>query len=321
MENKEAEVQTPLTEEELKELKRKKRIARKKKLAKKKKLQEQKEALAQKEVEDKAKMEAMLTELRSEYAAHPYAAPAEAETAITVRDLKIRYRSFKKLSIKKTLFKLKKNETELFEAIKGISFDVKKGQILGVVGKNGSGKSTLLRALAGIFSPDEGSIDLHGYTISLLALGAGFEKKLTGRENIVLVGMLLGFHREEIEAKMKQIIKFSELGEFIDKPVSTYSSGMYSKLAFSITVNLETEIMLIDEVLSVGDARFKRKSAKKMKELIQQSDRTVVIVSHSMNSLSSLCDTILWLHDGEIVMQGPADQVLPKYDEFMGIGS
>ena len=241
----------------------------------------------------------------------------ESATAIEVKDLKIRYRSFKKISIRKSLFKLKKNETENFEAIRGISFKVPKGQIMGIVGKNGSGKSTLLRAIAGIFSPDEGEINLFGHSVSLLALGVGFQKKLTGRENIMLAGMLLGFSEDEVRKKMTEIVSFADLGEFIDKPVNTYSSGMYSKLSFAITAVLETEIMLIDEVLSVGDAKFKKKSYKKMKQLISDKDRTVVIVSHSTPTLERLCDTILWMHEGKIMMQGPTAEVLPKYEEFM----
>ena len=239
------------------------------------------------------------------------------ENAIEVRDLKIQYRCLNKVSIRKSLFKLKKSNVEIFEAVKGISFDVPKGQILGIVGKNGSGKSTLLRAIAGIFSPDEGTINLFGNSVSLLSIGVGFQKKLTGRENIYLSGMLLGFDEAFINSKMKEIIEFSELGKFIDKPVKTYSSGMYSKLSFAITAILETDIMLIDEVLSVGDAKFKKKSYKMMKELISNEDRTVIIVSHSSETLKKLCDTILWLHDGEIKMQGSVDEVLPVYDEFM----
>lgn len=240
------------------------------------------------------------------------------ENAISVSDVKIRYRCFKKVSLLKTILAPHKyKKTELFEAVKGVTFDVPKGQILGIVGKNGSGKSTLLRAIAGIFSPDEGTIDLHGHSVSLLSIGVGFQNKLSGRENIYLSGMLLGFNKEQIDEKLEEIIEFSELGDFIDRPVKTYSSGMYSKLAFSITAILETEIMLIDEVLSVGDAKFKKKSYDKMKSLITNKDRTVVIVSHSSETLKQLCDTILWLHEGEIRMQGSCDDVLPKYEEFM----
>jgi ABC-type polysaccharide/polyol phosphate transport system ATPase subunit len=240
------------------------------------------------------------------------------ESAITVKDVKIRYRYLKKISLIKSMFSLKKfAKTEYFEAVKGISFEVEKGKILGIVGKNGSGKSTLLRAIAGIFSPDEGCIDLHGHSVSLLSIGVGFQAPLTGRENIYHSGMLLGFSQDKINEKIDEIIEFSELGKFIDRPVKTYSSGMYSKLAFSITAILETEIMLIDEVLSVGDAKFKKKSYEKMRALISDKNRTVIIVSHSTETLQKLCDNILWIHDGEIKMIGPTAEVLPKYNEFM----
>ena len=239
-------------------------------------------------------------------------------TAISVKDVKIRYRMLNKVSFFRALMSPGKfTKTEYFEAVKGVSFEVPKGQILGIVGKNGSGKSTLLRAIAGIFSPDEGEIDLHGNSISLLSIGVGFQNSLTGRENIYLSGMLLGFSREFIDEKIDQIIEFSELGKFIDRPVKSYSSGMYSKLAFSITAILETDIMLIDEVLSVGDAKFKKKSYAKMKELISNEDRTVLIVSHSSETIKNLCDNVLWIHDGEMKMYGTTEEVLPKYDEFM----
>lgn len=237
--------------------------------------------------------------------------------AISVKNLHIKYRSLKKFSIKKSLLKMRTSHMEIFEALKGISFEVEKGKILGIVGKNGSGKSTLLRSIAGIFSADSGSIDLHGNSISLLSIGVGFQPALTGYENIFLSGMLLGFTEEQVRAKLKDIIEFSELGDFIYSPVKTYSSGMYSKLAFSITAILETDIMLIDEVLSVGDIQFKAKSYAKMKELINDTNRTVVIVSHSIETLRELCDSILWLHDGEIKMMGDCDEVLDKYQEFM----
>ena len=240
-----------------------------------------------------------------------------SEYAIEVDNLKIRYKCLNKISIKKSLFSIKKTRVEIFEAVRGISFNVPKGEIMGIVGKNGSGKSTLLRAIAGIFAADEGTINLHGHSVSLLSIGVGFQKKLTGRENILLSGMLLGFTEEQVRLKMNEIIKFSELGKFIDRPVKTYSSGMHSKLAFSITAILETEIMLVDEVLSVGDTKFKKKSFKKMKELISNEERTVIIVSHNGETLRKLCDTILWLHDGKIKMQGESEEVLAKYEEFM----
>lgn len=236
--------------------------------------------------------------------------------AITVKDLDIVYKELNTVSIRKTFLR-KKEKTAYHKAINKVSFEIETGKIVGIIGKNGSGKSTLLRAIAGIFSPDKGEINLHGNTISLLSIGIGFNKKLTGRENIYLSGLLLGFSEKIIKEKEKEIIKFSGLGEYIDKPVRTYSSGMYSKLAFSITAILETEIMLIDEVLSVGDSKFKQKSYDKMKELISKEDRTVIIVSHNSQTIKELCDEVIWINDGVLVEQGPCDNILKKYEEFM----
>ena len=238
------------------------------------------------------------------------------EIALTVDNLHISYRGLKKTFIRASWTKLK-NKVEVFEALRGVSFELEEGKILGIIGKNGSGKSTMLKAIAGVFSPDKGSIDLHGNSISLLSIGVGFNKKLTGKENIYLSGMLLGFSEEEIHEKEKEIIKFADIGDFINKPVKTYSSGMYSKLAFAITAILETDIMLIDEVLSVGDAKFKEKSYNKMKELISDEHRTVVIVSHSLGTIKDLCDEVLWLNDGKVVEIGKPEDVIPKYEKFM----
>ncbi len=241
----------------------------------------------------------------------------EREIVIDVKDLKISYRCLKAYSIKKSLMQFKKSKVQVYEAVRGVTFQVPRGEILGVVGKNGSGKSTMLRAIAGIFSPDSGQIDLHGNSVSLLSIGVGFQRKLSGRENILLSGMLLGFSEEQVREKMDEIIEFAGLGKFIDMPVKTYSSGMHSKLAFSITAVLESDIMLIDEVLSVGDARFKRKSYRKMKQLISNEERTVVIVSHSLEPLRKLCTSMLWLHNGKVKMIGEPGKVLDAYEEFM----
>ncbi|MBR1693558.1 MAG: ABC transporter ATP-binding protein [Lachnospiraceae bacterium] len=237
--------------------------------------------------------------------------------AIKVEDLHIRYKTLKAYSIKKNLLRLKKSEVDEFEAVRGVTFQVPKGEIMGIIGKNGSGKSTMLRAIAGIFSADEGSIDLCGNKVSLLSIGVGFKKQLSGRENILLSGLLLGYTETQVREHMQEIIDFAEIGQFIDMPVRTYSSGMYSKLAFSITAILESDIMLIDEVLSVGDAKFKKKSFNKMKKLISNHDRTVMIVSHDIQTLSDLCETVMWMHDGKIKKIGPADEVLEEYKEFM----
>ena len=239
------------------------------------------------------------------------------ENALEINDLCISYRGLKSYSIKKSLLHFRRDKVDEFQAIRHVSFNVRKGNILGIVGKNGSGKSTMLNAIAGIFAPDSGTIDLKGNSVSLLSIGVGFQRELTGRENIILSGMLLGFSEKAVRERMEEIIEFSELGKFIDAPVRTYSSGMYSKLAFSITAILETDIMLIDEVLSVGDARFKKKSYNKMKQLISDENRTVVMVSHDTKTLDGLCDEILWLHDGEIKMYGNTKEVLEKYEEFM----
>lgn len=238
------------------------------------------------------------------------------ETAIEVKNMCVNYRIMKDMTIRHGLFRRHTRET-VFEAVKDVSFSVEKGGILGITGKNGSGKSTLLRAIAGVFSPNSGMIDLKGHTVSLMALGVGFKDNLTGRDNISLSGMLLGFPEARIQEKMQEIIDFAEIGEFIDRPVRTYSSGMHSKLAFSITAMLGTDIMLVDEVLSVGDERFRKKSFNKMKELINDKSRTVLIVSHSMDTLNSLCDRVMWMHDGEVKEIGEPGKVIEQYVKFM----
>ncbi len=237
---------------------------------------------------------------------------------IEVKNLKINYRTMEPIKVKQ-LFK-PGNRITVEHAVRGVSFDIYKGEIVGLIGQNGSGKSTTLRCLAGIISPDEGTVNLFGNSVSLLAIGVGFQKELTGRVNILLSGLLMGFSEKEIKSKMNEIIEFSELGKFIDKPVKSYSSGMHSRLAFAITAILDTDIVLVDEVLSVGDARFKKKSKKKMKELIMDKDRTVIMISHSLDTLRSLCDRVIWLHKGEIYMVGDPDEVLDKYNEFMTDG-
>ncbi len=237
--------------------------------------------------------------------------------AISVKNLWVVYRSLKSVSSKRALFTFGKNKLDVFEAVKDVSFDIEEGQVVGLIGRNGSGKSTLLRAIAGIFSADKGEVNLYGKTVSLLSIGVGFKTNLSGRENIFLSGLLMGFKKSEIQEKLDSIIEFSELGAFIDKPVKTYSSGMYSKLAFSITAIMETDIMLIDEVLSVGDEKFKKKSYEKIKELISDKTRTVIIVSHSMDTLQKLCDHIIWLNNGVLMKQGETKEVLAEYKEFM----
>ena len=238
--------------------------------------------------------------------------------AITATDVHLSYRSIVPVARRKEQEDGKKSKrVEHFEALHGVSFTIDQGEIVGLVGRNGSGKSTLLRVLAGIFEPDRGIVDLHGHTVSLLALGVGFQTQLSGRENIYLSGLLLGFSKQEVDAQIQEIIDFSELGKFIEKPVRTYSSGMQSKLGFAITAILKTDIILVDEVLSVGDAHFKKKSFAKMQELISEKARTVVIVSHNSSTIRSTCERVIWLHDGDIKMMGETRLVMDLYDDFM----
>ena len=238
-------------------------------------------------------------------------------TSIEVKDLCIDYRPLKNMPSIKNLFREKQDRGKIVHAVKNVSFEVNQGEILGIIGKNGSGKSTMLRAMAGIFQPDSGYIDLKGNSISLMSIGVGFNEDISGRKNIVLSGMTLGFTEEEMLRRTPEIIDFAEIGDFIDMPVRTYSSGMHSKLAFAITANLDTDIMLVDEVLSVGDERFKKKSRNKMKELITDSNRTVIMVSHEMDVMRELCDRILWINDGEMIAIGKTDEIITEYQKYM----
>lgn len=238
------------------------------------------------------------------------------EIALEVSHVSIDYRNLKHMSLHQSLVKNGVKRPDVIRAVSDISFSVDKGEILGIVGRNGSGKTTLLRSIAGIFQPDEGSIDAKGNRVSLMAIGIGFNPNNTGRENILKSGMLLGCSFSYVKERMNEIIEFSELGDFIDRPVRTYSSGMYSKLSFAVTAILDTDIMLVDEVLSVGDERFRKKSYKKMEELML-SDRTVLIVSHATDTLKKFCDKILWINDGKYVMLDETEKVLAEYDKFM----
>ena len=198
-----------------------------------------------------------------------------------------------------------------------MSFEVEKGEIFGLTGRNGSGKSTLLKGIGGMLAPDSGKIDLMGQSVSLLAIGVGFKMEMTGRENIYIAGLLLGFNQKEIKEKEQEIVDFAELGEFIDMPVRTYSSGMYSRLGFAITATLETDILLIDEVLSVGDERFRQKSYNKMKQLITDKEKTVIICAHNRMILEELCERVLWMEKGKIVKIGNVKEVMDEYEEYM----
>ena len=202
--------------------------------------------------------------------------------------------------------------TRTFPALDGITFTIFKGETVGVVGGNGAGKSTMLKVLAGIFHPDRGKLIKNCEHVSLLSLSLGFDPYLTGRDNAVIGGMLLGASRKEMILAMPDIIEFSDLHDFIDKPLRTYSSGMSARLAFSVALTLQAEVMLVDEVLSVGDIGFQRKATQTMHDRLH-SDQTVVLVSHSMEQIDSLCDRVIWLEKGKIREVGDTNSILTKY--------
>lgn len=200
-----------------------------------------------------------------------------------------------------------------FMALNGVSFTVKKGEAVGIIGSNGAGKSTLLKLLTHVTAPTEGTIDLYGRVASMLEVGTGFHPEMTGRENVYLNGAILGMTKEEIDAKMEDIIEFSEVRDFIDTPVKRYSSGMYVKLAFSVAAHLDSEIMIMDEVLAVGDMKFQQKCLNKMKEAAKQDGRTVLYVSHNMNTIRQLCDRCIVLNQGKIVFEGDVEKAIMIY--------
>jgi ABC-type polysaccharide/polyol phosphate transport system ATPase subunit len=244
-------------------------------------------------------------------------------TSIRVEDVSVTYRTAieRKPTLRGTLLRLGRRERVVreIEAVRHVSFEVRHGSVLGVVGANGAGKSTLLRTIAGILPPTTGRVTVHGQVSTLLALGVGFNRDLTGRENVMLGGLAAGLRKEQLAEKYDEIVDFAELDEFMDMPMRTYSSGMYGRLAFSVAVNMSPDILLIDEALSVGDARFRRKSFDKMRELCEQA-RTIVLVSHSMGSIQDLCHEAVWMHKGELRKWGEPEEVVSAYTTFLDVG-
>ena len=212
------------------------------------------------------------------------------------------------------LFFARNKRREKREVLKDINLEIKKGETVALIGVNGSGKSTLLKLMTQIIFPNKGTIETRGKLTSLLELGAGFHPDFSGRENIYFNSSIFGLTKKEIDARLDQIIEFSELEEFIDNPVRTYSSGMYMRLAFSVAINVDADILLIDEILSVGDEHFQNKCYEKMKELKAQG-KTMVFVTHSMSAVKELCDRTVWLYEGKIRMDGATDEVVEKYIE------
>lgn len=241
--------------------------------------------------------------------------------AIRVRDLGIRFFiRHQRPSIHSGIVRFikRKPRPEEFWALRNITFDVEAGRVLGIIGPNGSGKSTLLRVLARILSPDEGELELHGQVSSLLSLGAGFQPELTGLENIYYNGMLLGLSRAEIEERRESIIEFADLGTFIDAEVRTYSSGMRARLGFSVAVHVDPEILVVDEVLVVGDARFRERCAEKILELFTKGT-TVIMVQHNLEAILQMCHECMWLERGAIKMMGKPYDVVKDYLEAQGL--
>ena len=242
---------------------------------------------------------------------------------IRVEDVSVTYRTSleRAPTLRGTLVRLGRRERVIreVEAVRGVSFEVPHGQVLGVVGANGAGKSTLMRTISGILPPTSGRVEIDGRVSTLLALGVGFNRKLSGRENVVLGGLAAGLSREQLHAKYDEIVAFAELEEFMDMPMHTYSSGMYGRLAFSVAVNMDPDILIIDEALSVGDARFRKKSFAKMRELCGE-DRTIVLVSHALGSIEQLCHAAIWMHRGELKMWDDPHTVVEAYTRFLDIG-
>lgn len=241
--------------------------------------------------------------------------------AIRVEDVSKRFRVYheRNQSLKSVVMRRRRARYEEFWALKDVSFEVTSGRTFGLIGDNGSGKSTLLKCIAGILTPDKGSITATGRTAALLEVGSGFHPELSGRDNVYLNASILGMSRKEIDAKFDEIVAFSGVEKFIDQPVKDYSSGMYVRLGFSVAIHVDPEILLVDEVLAVGDAGFQEKCLEKFAQF-RREGRTVVVVSHSLPSLAAMCDEVAWLDHGDLVEQGPAAPVLDRYHDVTRAG-
>lgn len=241
------------------------------------------------------------------------------EYAIRIRNLykEFKINSDKARTLKEKILFSKRNKVDRITILKDINLDIKRGETVALIGTNGSGKSTLLKIMTKIIYPTKGTVKTYGKLTSLLELGAGFHPDFTGRENIYFNAAIFGLTKSEIEKRLNQIIEFAELGDFIDNPVRTYSSGMYMRLAFSIAINVDAEILLIDEILAVGDQHFQDKCFAKLHEL-KESDKTIVIVTHSLEQVKKLCNRAIWIKDGCVEMDDKPDEVIKKYLEICG---
>ncbi|MBQ6168983.1 MAG: ABC transporter ATP-binding protein [Ruminococcus sp.] len=243
---------------------------------------------------------------------------AENENVIEVKDVTKSFKVYldKGSQLKERLLFRKRSRYEERKVLRGISFSVKKGEAIGLIGHNGCGKSTTLKLLTRIMYPDSGSIKMQGRVSSLIELGAGFHPDMSGRENIYTNAAIFGLNKKEIDSRIQSIIDFSELKDFIDNPVRTYSSGMYMRLAFSVAINVDADILLIDEILAVGDANFQSKCFNKLRE-IKSHGTTIVIVSHSLGQIEQICDRSIWIHEGLIKAEGPPKEIDLEYLDYM----
>lgn len=237
-----------------------------------------------------------------------------ADVVITVSHVEKTFKVYfdKANTIKERLLFWNRNRNEERKVLKDVNLKIKRGETVALVGVNGSGKSTLLKLITGIIYPNKGKVETKGKLVSLLELGAGFHPDFSGRENIYFNASIFGLSKKEIDARLDDIITFSELGSYIDNPVRTYSSGMYMRLAFSIAINVDAEILLIDEILAVGDQHFQDRCYDKMMELKKQG-KTMVFVTHSMHAVKKYCDRAVWLYEGQVRMDGPTEQVVEEY--------
>lgn len=242
---------------------------------------------------------------------------------IEVRDVTMRFRmandrvnSLKEFLVQTIRGTLKYRE---FTALHNVSFEVNRGEVVGLIGHNGAGKSTVLKVISGILKPTEGSVTVHGNVVPMLELGSGFDFDMSGRENIFLNGAIMGFTEEFLQARFDEIVEFSELGQFIDVPLRNYSSGMVARLAFAVAALVDPEILIVDEVLAVGDAQFQEKSKRRMLELMG-GGTTVLFVSHNMGQIRELCDRVVWLEQGEMIDFGPTEELCRRYEESMNLG-
>ncbi len=245
------------------------------------------------------------------------------EIAVSVRDLCLTYKTAidRRPTLKARLKALGRGrkQTRVINALDHINLDVEYGHVLGIIGTNGAGKSSLMRVMAGIVPPTFGRVEVYGSVSTLLALGVGFNPSLTGRDNVYLGGLAAGMSRKEIDTHFEEIADFSELGEAIDAPMRTYSSGMYARLAFSVAATVRPDILIVDEALSTGDAKFKEKSLNRIKEL-RSDDRALILVSHAMATLLDVCNDVAWIHKGKLVMRGEPNTVIDAYREFLQVG-